>query len=149
MHRIRLEASRASVRRSGVGTARGRRGAAALCAKLPTVFLAAFLAVFLALAAPFAASAKARTVTFTVSNGQTIVVLDLTEVDTCEEVEDVQRTIQRTGYRTGSPATVTDPRDRELLNYEKEVAERYYHLCPGQRVTPERFQSFGPIPKRN
>ena len=103
--------------------------------------LFAVAAFVIGAAAP--AEARARTQTFIVSTGERVTVLPLEEVDTCEEVEQVQRQIDNSRYRVGSPATVTDPRDRPLLEYELEVAKRAYSLCPNQRGVTDRFHSFG------
>ncbi len=100
------------------------------------------------LAAHVATSAVARDITFPVSNGGAVTVAPLDEIDTCQEAERAQRTIDQSRYRSGSPASVTDPRDRELLRYEERLAVLVYDLCPNERESPERYEGRGLIRPR-
>ena len=92
------------------------------------------------LAAHGSSAAEAQTVTFVTSTGEKLTLLSLDEVDTCEEVEQMLRKIDRSQYRVGSPSKMKDPRDRALFKYEDEVARRIDRLCPHQRSLTDRLR---------
>lgn len=101
----------------------------------------------LIVAAALSGPATARDITFPISNGGRVTVAPLEDVTSCQQAERIQTRIDQSGYRRGSPSSVTDPRDRELLRYEQALARKSFDLCPSQRALPERVNGYAPQPR--
>lgn len=73
-------------------------------------------------AAVWAAPAHAEDVAFPLSDGRTIHLPMLGELD-CASAQDVLNRIDSTGYRPIGPSAPEDPKDRALYEYEGRVSD--------------------------